>query len=43
MDVNAQTGVPAHQNMEHARSIQRDRVSRETYHRPLSHSIPADT
>ena len=34
MDVNAQTGVPAHQNMEHARSIQRDRVSRETCRLP---------
>ena len=43
MDVNAQTGVPAHQNMEHARSMQRDRVSRETCRLPQSHSIPAHT
>ena len=34
MDVNAQTGVLAHQTMEHARSMQRDRVSRETGSRP---------
>lgn len=43
MDVNAQTGVPAHQNMEHARSMQRDRVSRETCRRLQSHSIAAHT
>ena len=34
MNVIAQTRVPAHQNMEHARSPQRDRVSRETGSRP---------
>ena len=34
MNVIAQTRLPAHQNMEHARSPQRDRVSRETGSRP---------
>ena len=43
MDVYAQTGVLAHQTMEHARSMQRDRVSRETCRRLQSPSIPAHT
>ena len=43
MDVNAETGVLAHQTMEHARSMQRDRVSRETCRLPQSHSIADHT
>ena len=34
MDGIAQTRVPAHQEMEHARSTQRNHVSRETGSRP---------
>ena len=43
MDVYAQTGVLAHQTMEHARSMQRDRVSRETCCWLRPNSIPAQT